>query len=414
MKHKHILAIILILALFFRVVFALIVPVFEKPDEKSHFEYIKYVADNKKLPVQREGQLSTEFFQPPFYHYSASFILRFIRIFTQNEAYQIILLRFVSIFFSMLTLYLVHKIVSLLFKNQTLNLGILAFASFLPSYINFNSAVTNSNLADFLTTLIIYMLLLIIAKGKSTKRIFVLGLLVGISLITRLSTIPIVATIPFAFIVKYYPDIKKAVKPVALISIIALIISGWLFVRNFNLYGDFLGINAMKLASPPDIIKVNLFFLRLAGWTFVTFWASFGSTNGVFIGNLTSQSGIMIFIAVYLVLLLITISSVYGLCLFYKKYRKNNKIVSNEQKKALIIFLFYLALFGFSFVSFNLYDFQPQGRLLFPGISIISIFFTFGIYNLFAHYKANKFLTVLIIFLVMADIASIISIARYY
>src|SRR3989338_4963592 len=274
MKHKHILAIILILALFFRVVFALIVPVFEKPDEKSHFEYIKYVADNKKLPVQREGQLSTEFFQPPFYHYSASFILRFIRIFTQNEAYQIILLRFVSIFFSMLTLYLVHKI-----------------ASFLPSYINFNSAVTNSNLADFLTTLIIYMLLLIIAKGKSTKRIFVLGLLVGISLITRLSTIPIVATIPFAFIVKYYPDIKKAVKPVALISIIALIISGWLFVRNFNLYGDFLGINAMKLASPPDIIKVNLFFLRLAGWTFVTFWASFGSTNGVFIGNLTSQIG---------------------------------------------------------------------------------------------------------------------------
>src|SRR3989338_4733407 len=311
MKHKHILAIILILALFFRVVFALIVPVFKKTDEKSHFEYIKYVADNKKLPVQREGQLSTEFFQPPFYHYSASFILRFIRIFTQNEAYQIILLRFVSIFFSMLTLYLVHKIVSLLFKNQTLNLGILAFASFLPSYINFNSAVTNSNLADFLTTLIIYMLLLIIAKGKSTKRIFVLGLLVGISLITRLSTIPIVATIPFAFIVKYYPDIKKAVKPVALISIIALIISGWLFVRNFNLYGDFLGINAMKLASPPDIIKVNLFFLRLAGWTFVTFWASFGSTNGVFIGNLTSQSGIMIFIAVYLVLLLITISSVY-------------------------------------------------------------------------------------------------------
>ena len=76
MNHKKILAVILVLALLFRIIFALIVPVFEKPDERVHFEYIEFLIDNKKLPVQQEGEYS-EFFQPPLYYFLASFILVF-------------------------------------------------------------------------------------------------------------------------------------------------------------------------------------------------------------------------------------------------------------------------------------------------------------------------------------------------
>ena len=415
MKHKHILAIILVLALALRVIFALIVPVYEKPDEKSHFEYIKYVADNKKLPVQKEGQYSAEFFQPPFYHFFASFIFGFTRTLTQNEAYQIILLRLVSVFFSMLALYLTYKISSLLFKNKALNLGILAFASFLPSYINFNSAVTNANFADFLATLIVYILLSILTKGESYKKAILLGIIAGISLITRLSLIPVIAAIPFAFAVKYYPNIRKAVKPVVLIAVIALLISNWLFIRNFTLYGDFLGFNAMKLASPPDVIKLNLAFAaRLLGWTFVTFWAGFGRTNGVFIGNLNSSIGAFIFFISYFILLLISLSSIFGLCLFFRKCMSNRNILSDAQKKAFIIMLVYLALLVFSFISFNLYDFQPQGRLFFPAISVISIFFTLGIYNLFKYCNIKKFLSIYIISLIFLDVTSIISVIKYF
>lgn len=416
MKHKHILALILILALLLRIIFALIVPVFEKPDEKSHFEYINFIIENKKLPIQKEGQYSAEFFQPPFYHFFASFALSFIRVFTQNETYQIILLRFISIFFGMFTLYLIYKISFLIFKNQILNLGILVFASFLPSYINFNSAVTNANFADFLTTLIIYVLLLIIIKGEDYKSIFLLGIIAGISLITRLSMLPIIATIPFAFAVKYYSNIKKAIKPVVLIAIIALILSSWLFIRNTKLYGDPLGINAMKLASPPDVIKFDYVFVaRLLGWTFVTFWASFGRTNNVFIGNLTSQTGIITFVITYLTLLLVTIASIYGLYLFFKKYLKNKNILTDFQKKAFLIVLLHLSLLSLSFVSFNFYDFQPQGRLFFPAISTIAIFFTLGIYNLFSSYNRTKFfLPFYIIIFMLMNIASIISVVLFY
>ena len=238
----------------------------------------------------------------------------------------------------------------------------------------------------------------------------------GISLITRLSTISAVMTIPFAFFIKYYPNIKKTVKTIAIIAVIALLISSWLFVRNIILYGDPLGINAMKLASPPDIIKFDhIFIARLLGWTFVTFWASFGRTNNVFIGDLTSKIGIGIFFISYFILLLISLSSVYGFYLFFKKYKKTKNILSSSQKKSFLIFLFYLAVLGFSFVSFNLYDFQPQGRLFYPAISAISIFFTFGLHNLFGLYKRTKlFLPTYAIFLLLLDVVSIISVLQYY
>jgi len=415
MNNKKILAVIIVLALVFRIVFALIVPIFEKPDEKAHFEYIQFVAENKKLPVQTENDIHAEFFQPPFYHYFASFIFSFIRTFTQNIWHQIVLLRFISIFFSMLTLCLIYKISSLLFDDKTLRFGILAFASFLPSYINFNSAVTNSNFADFLMTLIIYLLVTFIMKGIDYKKIFLLGIIVGISLITRLSVIPLTAVIPFVLFIKHYPNVKKIIKPLIIIFSIALIISGWYFLRNFNLYGDFLGINAMKLASPPDDIKVDsIFVARLLGWTFITFWASFGRTNGIFIGNFTSISGMIIFIVSYLLLLLVTFAAFYGLYKFLRKYRNNKNILNDTQKKAFIVIIFYLALLGLSFISFNFYNFQPQGRLFFPAISTIAIFFTFGMYNLFNRIKRNEFLLVYMAFFIILDVVSVISISHYY
>ena len=51
MNHKRTLALIFILALLLRLFFVFAIPVFQKPDENMHFEYIEFVAENKKLPV---------------------------------------------------------------------------------------------------------------------------------------------------------------------------------------------------------------------------------------------------------------------------------------------------------------------------------------------------------------------------
>src|SRR3989344_6585818 len=312
MNEKKTIALILILAFILRVIFIFAVPVFEKPDEKSHFEYIKFVAENNKLPVQQKGQFGAEYFQPPFYHILASFILRFAKIFTGDIGYQVILLRFLSSIVSLVTIYFIYKLSKLILKNNKLVIMSVAFVAFLPSLANINSDVTNSNFADLLAVFIIYQLALMF-KDDNYKH-YILGILAGIALITRLNLISVLCVIPVAYLIKYYKNPSKLVKPLLVIGIIALAISGWNFMRNFNLYGDFLGINAMKLASPPDQINVNLIFIgRLIGWTFITFWASFGRTNGIFIGNLDSTTGIIIFIFSYSVLLILSLLSVYGL-----------------------------------------------------------------------------------------------------
>jgi len=419
MNEKKLLALILILALLLRVTFALIVPIFEKPDEKSHFEYVEFIVDNKKLPVQQEGQHGAEFFQPPFYHVLASFILGFVGAFTENTQYRVISLRVLSILVSMFTLFWIYKIASMLFRNNALILGIVAFASFLPSNINMNSAVTNANFGDLLSTLIIYLLLNIMTKKEIQKKdILLLGLVAGVALITRLSIIPVILAIPFAFIIRYSPkiraNIKNIIKPLLVIGVIAIIISGWNFLRNFALYGDFLGINAMKLASLPDEINPDLMFIvKLLGWTFITFWAAFGRTNGIFVGNLDSAGGIALFALFYSFLLVLALLAIYGLYRFLKKV-KRDKNLEIGRKKSLFVLAIHLAILSLVFVYFSLYDFQPQGRLFFPAMPAIAVFFTLGMFNCFSKASEDKMLVFYLAFFMLIDIFSVLSILSHY
>ena len=414
MNHKKILTFILILAMIFRIISALIIPIFDKPDEQQHFDYIEFIQENKKLPIVTENQ-SGEFFQPPFYHAFASFILNIIKTFTHDIWYHIFYLRLLSITVSMFTLFFIYKIAALIFRDKILILSIVAFASLLPSYINMKSTVTNANLGDLLTTIIIYLILRNLITRENKQSILLTGLTAGISLITRMSAIPAILTIPFAFVVKHYPKIKRTIKPLTIILLLILIISGWNLFRNFILYDDPIGINALKLAHPPDDIQVTPTFIgRILGWTFITFWASFGRTNNIFIGNLTSTTGLIVFIVSYLLLLLFTLSAIYGLYRFIKKYRKNKNILSDMQKKSFMILIFHLIILSLSFISFNLYDFQPQGRLFFPAISTLSIFFTLGIYNLINTTKKYKFLYSYITLFLVLNIISIINIMQHY
>ena len=413
MNEKKTIALILITDFILRVIFIFAVPVFEKPDEKSHFEYIKFIAENNRLPVQQKGQTSAEYFQPPFYQIMASFVLKLVNIFTDETLYQIISLRFLSSIISIITLYFIYKLSKLILKNKKLVIMSVAFAAFLPSLINTNTGITNSNFSDLLAVLIIYQLALMLKEEKGNKH-YILGILSGTAMITRLNLIPVVCAIPVAYLIKYYKTPSKLIKPLLIIGAIALTISGWNFLRNFNLYGDFLGINAMKLASPPDQINVNLIFIgRLIGWTFITFWASFGRTNGIFIGNLDSTTGIIIFIFSYSVLLILSLLSVYGLYRLFMTKKIQKQFFNEGSEKLLLVMLAHLFILAISFLSFNLYDFQPQGRLFFSALAIISIVFNIGTYEFF-HKRIKNFEIVYFSFFALVNIASIASILAYY
>ena len=298
MNHKKVLILILILALFFRIVYSIpaVVPIFEKPDEKQHFEYIELLYDTKKLHVVQPGERG-EAFHPPLFHTFAALILGVVKMFSQNLEVQVFSIRLLSVIVSMFTLYFVYKIASLLFQDKTFVLGVVTFASFLPTFINWNTSVTNASLAHLFSTIIIYLLLIILSRGENNKILMLLGIITAASLLTRISTFSTILTIPLAFLIRYYSNIKKMIKPMTIIALIVLVLSGWYLIRNFILYGDFLGVNALRIAHTPYEAQISLlFFIRLVGWSFHNFWAAFGVYNQIFIGNLTSISGIIVFL----------------------------------------------------------------------------------------------------------------------
>jgi len=410
---KKILVAVLVLAFILRVFFAVFIPIFEKPDEQYHFEYIKFVAENKKLPVG--GNFFSEFFQPPLYYVAASFILSLIRVFTNDIWSQVILMRLISVLLTMITLYLVYRIALLIFNDFNLAVSALIFAALLPSYINVSSNTTNANLSQVFTAMIIYLLLISLKKQESTKRNVLIGIFAGLALITRQSEIAAVLAIPFAFCIKCFPDLKKALKQIALIAFIALLISGWFLGRNLALYGDILAYNAIKMSTPPDNLpKDFVFFGRLLGWTFVTFWVTFGRTNNIFVGNPLSSNGIVPFFLFYFILLVVSLCSAAGLYNFFKRCRNKSVSLSRFQKKSLVVLVVHILLLLFSFVSFNLYNLEPQGRLLFPAISGIAVFFTFGIYSLWPGRNKGKFLIAYLASFLIIDAISIISVYLFY
>lgn len=63
---------IIVAGLVCRLVFALLTPDFQVPDEYPHFRYIQYVAENRSLPVQEhmwsDRSYDWEFCQPPLYY----------------------------------------------------------------------------------------------------------------------------------------------------------------------------------------------------------------------------------------------------------------------------------------------------------------------------------------------------------
>ncbi|MGA1791111.1 MAG: hypothetical protein ACMUIM_06475, partial [bacterium] len=69
-KQSRSFILIIILFLLISLAYSMVVPVFNAPDEPFHFEYIRFLAKNKRLPNQKieERSISTEGFNPPLYY----------------------------------------------------------------------------------------------------------------------------------------------------------------------------------------------------------------------------------------------------------------------------------------------------------------------------------------------------------
>jgi hypothetical protein len=224
--------------------FALITPVGRGFDEEHHLDYVSYVARTGSIPNQyiEDESIQYEGHQPPLYYFLAVACLRLLG--TSDAAVACHVLRFMSVLLATLNVALVFWIGEWFPLRGFWQLAPGLLVAALPQFAFVSGMLSNDSLANLLATAAISSLLAIHAEPLRWPEYLRFGCWLGLGILTKKT---ILFLIPGAGIVVGYA-LWKAQGKKGLILLytfgamaVCAIVSGWWFVRNQQLYGEWLG-----------------------------------------------------------------------------------------------------------------------------------------------------------------------------
>jgi 4-amino-4-deoxy-L-arabinose transferase-like glycosyltransferase len=394
-------------------------PIFEAPDEHHHFFAIKTIVDTGNLPSTIDG-ISTlagqESAQPPLYYILAALLIKPIDIsaaerdlwpnpqvrmgdagslnnvnafvHTSKEDWPwggyVLAAHLVRIFSSLLglgTLLLIFKSARLIWPSDpTISLLALLLAAFLPQFLFVHSSISNDSLIIFFSSLVLWQLLRMWIKGIGFWGVLFLGITVGLAVLSKMSGLLLLAFSLLFIMVLILRDtwnnpltaVRRSLSYASIFIASFILISGWLFLRNWNLYGDPTATNEfIRLAGGG-----KSFTLMEALRNSINLWPSaiavFGWMN-------VSPPGWLYWIWGAVILMAVS-GGVYQLI-------GNRKIASiqgpdlisdNNQLLALLLSLWLIMVYV-GLVIFTLRTPAAQGRLLFPALLPMVLWVAYGL-----------------------------------
>ncbi len=376
------------------------------PDEPAHYNYVRYLATTGQLPELKPGDWDSallerlksarfpksesidsiryENWQPPIFYAIASPLYNSASRFQLGE--QVVLLRLLSVAISGITVVLAFFAVRRIFpEDLVVQLAVPAFIAFLPMRSAIAGSINNDALAEMLSTLILLQMVGIAGSGLGTKRAVLLGLILGATLLTKAT---IYGFVPLALGVGLLFPARKAGsrwRPVLIAAAVALLASGWWFVRNVMVYGglDLLGSarHDQVVVGQPRLEHLDGASLSYFGGTlFKSFWGIFG------------WMGIVLDERIYFVLGIVSGLATFGLVLFLWRVVFEKGLLSPHQRASLAIMGAAIALVVAQLIYYNLTYVQAQGRYLFPALLPIALFFVLGLRELMAPIHARLLL----------------------
>ena len=317
---RRLLLLILLVYLLLTIGYGLLNPLFESPDEHWHYFTAQHIADSWELPAVTEDYdewMSQEAAQPPLYYLLSAVLIapidtagsraqlmpnpfatlgdasyrtninRFIH--TPAEAwpwhgfaFAAHSLRLFSTLLGLGTLLCIYGSGRLVWPNQPeISLVATALVAFLPQFAFLHSAITNDALIIFLASFALWQILRIWLVGESNGRFLLLGITIGLAILTKTAGILLLVYTVGIVCLLWLKDFNtkgqrdKGTKEnlysliINLLWILlpALLIGGWLWLRNWQLYGDI-------TATEP--------FIRLAGGDRgYTLWQVLSESDGL-------------------------------------------------------------------------------------------------------------------------------------
>jgi hypothetical protein len=419
------LAGILGLYLLLTIGYGLLNPLFEAPDEHWHYFTAQFIADNRALPTvtaDYDEWLSQEAAQPPLYYLLGALMIapieasqgreavwpnpfavigdasattnanRFVHTPAEQWPWQDFalaahMLRLFSTLLGLGTLLCIYSSGRLLWPGApAIALLATALTAVLPQFTFLHSAITNDALIIFLASAALWQLMTLWQtppEGASAGRLVALGVTIGLAILSKNAGLLLLVyaggVLSLRHLKNKTPRLQSFIFSLILVLIPALLVGGWLWWRNWQLYGD-------PLATEP--------FIRIAGgdrgytlWQVLAesdgLWKSFFAVFGWF--NLRPPDW------VYWVWNGIVAAALAGLVwrlvgpedqrLKIKWRLDRESLIFNLQQgwfTAVLLALWFLAVYA-GLVTFMMQTEAAQGRLLLPAILPLALGVAYGL-----------------------------------
>ena len=407
-RHCTILILIILAYLGLGISYALATPPLEASDEYKHYPFVQFVQTEGRLPLlepENPGLWLQEAAQPPLYYLLMAGVTAGVdsrdlaevhhknpqafignpgqvgnknliihdaareRFPWQGSILAVYMIRFVSLLLGVGTIWVVARLGLRMFK-PTVALLAAALTAFNPMFLFVYTAVNNDSLAILLGSLGLLLLVGIWQDLPDLRRgwwrYLLLGLVLGLGLLTKLSLGGLLALTGMALAWQAWRKQRWELLfgGGLLVLATAVLISGWWFVRNWQLYGDLTGLTPFVAVQGTRDAA-----LTLAGWVdeFGTFYRSYwGLFGGV---NVAAPE------VFYVVMNLLALAGFVGLLkwLWVKANREHFARVGGWLLVAWIGVLLMLL------IRWNIISPAFQGRLIFPAIGAINVLWAVGL-----------------------------------
>lgn len=330
------------------------------PDERQHANYIRYVRENRSIPVLKPGSSDLyetyQSHQPPLYY----FLMAPLGDPTDPGTGKA--MRITSAILGAITVLGLYFFGRWATDDDAVGYGT-ALLAFLPGFVMLHGAISNDPLLFALITWCLAFLVHAMRTEWTWQRIGIVGVLAGLAVLTKSSALalaPVLLLGVFLGLRAKSLDTKKSLAVLGLPLVFALP----LWIRNVGVYGDPLALRAFREAF-TGTAQASMFIEGLGAYTYWADWVAWWTARS-FVGAFGYMD---IFLPNNLYLLFIALLFV-GSCGWLLGRRQGAEPVPAAGKLlAATLFAVVLLLF----VQFNSTYFQGQARYLYPAMAGIAL-----------------------------------------
>ena len=390
------------------VVYSVVIPLFEAPDEIWHFSLVRVLAARRSLPVQPTGGKNIwlrEAGQPPLYYLVTAPIValldtsdfpEFVRfnvahpavttgsfstspnifIHTPYERFPyegavlaVHIVRLLSVLWGAITVvgaYLVTR--EIVPSRPGLALAVASFTAFNPHFIFMNSVVNNDGCAAGMCGLCLWLTIRVTRFEqeagfcrKNLASLSVLGGVLGLALLTKMSALAMLPLVALALLLIWWRDRNIGALLIRGLVVfgLAALVGAWWYVRNWVLYGDPLGWGIWLIDIP--VVRIGLLELvRQFGHVATSYWSPY---DGLFPPS------------VFWALGLLAVMAIVGLL----RLTVQREARAHMYAEGLVLAGTWFVLLFISLIRYMRTTPSDEGRLLFPGIGAFALFLALGV-----------------------------------